>query len=180
MGGKRQRKRLRGGLSWYIEQSRDRSNKEKRRKRETSSFTVFLSFSQLRFPPTLPPSLPLPRQRSSVTNQLWRERDKPTVENASKPHAILNKVASPEPGLVLFGCQRFRPPAPSPLLPPAARSLTDPHALPQSMADSFTEAFLPFSTDKQLLEEYLTYAGTIRVGKLLEDLDALAGTIAYK
>ena len=180
MGGKRQRKRLRGGLSWYIEQSRDRSNKEKRRKRETSSFTVFLSFSQLRFPPTLPPSLPLPRQRSSVTNQLWRERDKPTVENASKPHAILNKVASPEPGLVLFGCQRFRPPAPSPLLPPAACSLTDPHALPQSMADSFTEAFLPFSTDKQLLEEYLTYAGTIRVGKLLEDLDALAGTIAYK
>jgi acyl-coenzyme A thioesterase 9 len=48
------------------------------------------------------------------------------------------------------------------------------------MADSFTEAFLPFTSDRQLLDEYLTYAGTIRVGKLLEDLDALAGTIAYK
>ncbi len=48
------------------------------------------------------------------------------------------------------------------------------------MADSFTEAFLPFTTDAELLDEYVTYNGRIRVGKLLEDLDALAGTIGYK
>jgi hypothetical protein len=66
------------------------------------------------------------------------------------------------------------------------------------MADSYTEAFLLFSSDEQLREDYLTYAGTtrwidtrvdvvtlllagtIRVGKLLEDLDALSGTIACK
>lgn len=48
------------------------------------------------------------------------------------------------------------------------------------MGDSFTEAVLPFSSDPELLEEYLTFSGTVRVGKLLEDLDALAGTIAYK
>ncbi|EGD76244.1 hypothetical protein PTSG_11662 [Salpingoeca rosetta] len=52
--------------------------------------------------------------------------------------------------------------------------------LTKTMADSYTEVCLPFSTDKLLQEEYLTYAGSIRVGKILEDLDALAGTIAYR
>lgn len=60
-------------------------------------------------------------------------------------------------------------------------SMTKPaQNLTKSMSDSYTEICLPFSTDKLLQEEYLTYAGTIRVGKILEDLDALAGTIGYR
>jgi acyl-coenzyme A thioesterase 9 len=61
---------------------------------------------------------------------------------------------------------------------------------------------LPFSKDESLRADYITYVGTIRVGRILEDLvgchgrligvtpfptlsrslpkDALAGTIAYK
>eukprot|EP00049_Salpingoeca_infusionum_P003899 m.72305 g.72305 ORF g.72305 m.72305 type:complete len:477 (-) comp12328_c0_seq4:1856-3286(-) len=52
--------------------------------------------------------------------------------------------------------------------------------LEKTMGDSFTEAFLPFTSDSQLLDEYITFTGNIRVGKLFEDLDALAGTIAYR
>ena len=52
--------------------------------------------------------------------------------------------------------------------------------LTKTMQDSYTEVHLDFTKDKMLQEEYLTYAGSIRVGKILEDLDALAGTIAYR
>eukprot|EP00056_Hartaetosiga_gracilis_P000086 m.35805 g.35805 ORF g.35805 m.35805 type:complete len:464 (+) comp10049_c0_seq2:111-1502(+) len=49
----------------------------------------------------------------------------------------------------------------------------------KTMKDSYVDVYLPFSTSAALQEEYLTYTGTVRVGKILEDLDALAGTIAY-
>lgn len=48
------------------------------------------------------------------------------------------------------------------------------------MSDSYTEAVFDFADCAELREEYLTYSGTIRVGRLLEDLDALAGTIAFR
>ncbi|KAG0348747.1 hypothetical protein BG004_004323 [Podila humilis] len=50
----------------------------------------------------------------------------------------------------------------------------------KTMKDSYTEIILPFSTDKALLEEYINFGGNVRHGKIMEDLDALAGAISYK
>jgi acyl-coenzyme A thioesterase 9 len=47
------------------------------------------------------------------------------------------------------------------------------------ISDSFCEVLLPFRTDATLLEEYVSMHGGLRFGKLLEDLDALAASIAY-
>lgn len=47
------------------------------------------------------------------------------------------------------------------------------------MADSYCEVRLPFRTEPKLLEDYASINGGIRVGKLLEDLDVLAASIAY-
>ncbi|KAJ3417340.1 Acyl-coenzyme A thioesterase 9, mitochondrial [Chytridiales sp. JEL 0842] len=47
------------------------------------------------------------------------------------------------------------------------------------MIDSYVQEFLPFKSDPNVREEYLNAYGTIRIGKILEDLDALAGSIAY-
>ncbi|KAJ3753102.1 Thioesterase/thiol ester dehydrase-isomerase [Lentinula raphanica] len=48
------------------------------------------------------------------------------------------------------------------------------------MHDSYTELILPFSSDPNLLEEYVNASGGIRTGKLMEHLDSLAGSISYK
>ncbi|KAJ2416246.1 hypothetical protein H4218_002202 [Coemansia sp. IMI 209128] len=48
------------------------------------------------------------------------------------------------------------------------------------ISDSYTEAYLPFKEDLELREAYINSYGEIRIGKLLEDLDRLAGAIAYK
>ncbi|ORZ11239.1 acyl-CoA hydrolase [Absidia repens] len=50
----------------------------------------------------------------------------------------------------------------------------------KTMADSHMDVYLPFKSSPELLEEYIFVDGRIRTGKLLEDLDALAGAIAYK
>ncbi|KAG0376285.1 hypothetical protein BGX24_007983 [Mortierella sp. AD032] len=50
----------------------------------------------------------------------------------------------------------------------------------KKMQDSYTEIILPFATDNALLEEYINFGGTVRHGKIMEDLDALAGAISYK
>ncbi|PJF18790.1 hypothetical protein PSACC_01378 [Paramicrosporidium saccamoebae] len=47
------------------------------------------------------------------------------------------------------------------------------------ISDSFCEVLLPFRTETTLLEEYASMHGGLRFGKLLEDLDALAASIAY-
>ncbi|CCG82424.1 putative Acyl-CoA thioester hydrolase [Taphrina deformans PYCC 5710] len=48
------------------------------------------------------------------------------------------------------------------------------------MKDSYVEGYLPFTTDPVVREDYINAFGGIRLGKLLEDLDALSGAIAYK
>ncbi|KAF8870642.1 Thioesterase/thiol ester dehydrase-isomerase [Gymnopilus junonius] len=53
-------------------------------------------------------------------------------------------------------------------------------AAPRRMTDSYTELVLPFTSSPQLLEQYLNASGGIRTGKLMEHLDSLAGSIAYK
>ncbi|KAJ1797849.1 hypothetical protein LPJ59_002876 [Coemansia sp. RSA 2399] len=48
------------------------------------------------------------------------------------------------------------------------------------ISDSFTETYLPFKDNLALREEYINFYGDIRLGKVLEDLDRLAGAVAYK
>ncbi|KAJ2726154.1 hypothetical protein GGI07_000793 [Coemansia sp. Benny D115] len=50
----------------------------------------------------------------------------------------------------------------------------------KKISDSFTEMFLPFKDDLALRENYINYYGDIRLGKVLEDLDRIAGAVAYK
>lgn len=51
--------------------------------------------------------------------------------------------------------------------------------LEKSPSDSFTEVVLPFSKDESLREQYISPFGHVRIGRLLEDLDALAGNVAF-
>ncbi|KAI9354946.1 acyl-CoA thioester hydrolase [Pilaira anomala] len=60
-------------------------------------------------------------------------------------------------------------------IPPKPRKLVE-----KTMADSYIEEYLPFKSDPELLDQYIFSNGKIRTGKLLEDLDALAGAISYK
>jgi len=48
------------------------------------------------------------------------------------------------------------------------------------MVDSYFTQEFPFSKDRILREEYINFWGDIRLAKLLENLDALAGRIAYE
>ncbi|KAF8064151.1 Thioesterase/thiol ester dehydrase-isomerase [Lyophyllum atratum] len=48
------------------------------------------------------------------------------------------------------------------------------------MHDSYSELILPFGSSSQLMEEYINASGGIRMGKLMEHLDSLAGSISYK
>ncbi|KAJ1964236.1 hypothetical protein GGI12_001560, partial [Dipsacomyces acuminosporus] len=50
----------------------------------------------------------------------------------------------------------------------------------KKISDSVTETFLPFKDNRELREQYVNYYGKIRLGKVLEDLDRLAGAVAYK
>ncbi|OBZ74437.1 Acyl-coenzyme A thioesterase 9, mitochondrial [Grifola frondosa] len=61
--------------------------------------------------------------------------------------------------------------------PPSAeeRELT-----PRNMHDSYCELVLPFASSPQLLEQYTNASGGIRTGMLMEHLDSLAGSVAYK
>ncbi|KAJ0022583.1 hypothetical protein NQD34_014717, partial [Periophthalmus magnuspinnatus] len=46
---------------------------------------------------------------------------------------------------------------------------------PKSMKDSLLEVHLPLGSEPQLREKYLTFHNTVRFGRILEDLDSLAG-----
>lgn len=46
---------------------------------------------------------------------------------------------------------------------------------PKRMQDSYVELYLPFTEDPELLEKYIATSGLIRIGKIVEDLDTLAG-----
>lgn len=51
---------------------------------------------------------------------------------------------------------------------------------PRTMEDSYCEHTLRFASSPELLEKYTNTSGGIRTGKLMEHLDSLAGSIAYK
>lgn len=48
------------------------------------------------------------------------------------------------------------------------------------MSDSFIELLLPFKDNSDLLDQYISIHGGLRFGKLMEDLDAMAASIAYR
>ena len=48
------------------------------------------------------------------------------------------------------------------------------------VTDSAFEKVLPFSTDLELRDRYINFFGGLRLGILLEDLDLIAGEVAYK
>ncbi|KAF8598813.1 Thioesterase/thiol ester dehydrase-isomerase, partial [Ceratobasidium sp. AG-I] len=48
------------------------------------------------------------------------------------------------------------------------------------MHDSYTQIELPFASNPALLEQFTNAGGGLRTGLLMEQLDALAGSIAYK
>ncbi|XP_065656297.1 acyl-coenzyme A thioesterase 9, mitochondrial isoform X3 [Hydra vulgaris] len=50
----------------------------------------------------------------------------------------------------------------------------------RSLTDSVQEVILPFGTNINIRENYLNFFGAIRFGKLLEDLDTIAGYVGYK
>ncbi|KAI0656279.1 Thioesterase/thiol ester dehydrase-isomerase [Cubamyces menziesii] len=52
--------------------------------------------------------------------------------------------------------------------------------VPRRMHDSYCEIRLPFASNPELLENYTNASGGIRTGLLMEHLDSLAGSIAYK
>ncbi|KAK9461334.1 HotDog domain-containing protein [Lipomyces oligophaga] len=62
--------------------------------------------------------------------------------------------------------------------------IADPTKEPQieekTMDDSYTEITLPFKEDPWLLDAYVNSTGRLRIGQIFQDLDALAGVIAYK
>ncbi|KAL6020031.1 hypothetical protein ACI3LY_004472 [Candidozyma auris] len=50
----------------------------------------------------------------------------------------------------------------------------------KTRADSFSYLVLPFKDDKWLCDTYINAFGRLRMGQLFQDLDALAGRIAYR
>jgi acyl-coenzyme A thioesterase 9 len=50
----------------------------------------------------------------------------------------------------------------------------------RSMHESYTELILAFASEPDLLDQYTNASGGLRIGKLMEILDYIAGSIAYK
>jgi len=70
-------------------------------------------------------------------------------------------------------------PIPKTINPPSP-SASQPSLPPRRMHDSYSQSSLPPASSPELFEHYTNASGSIRLGKLLEHLDSLAGSIAYK
>ncbi|EDO45232.1 predicted protein [Nematostella vectensis] len=64
-------------------------------------------------------------------------------------------------------------------LPPLEQPESQDMLPARCMADSFQVAYLPLGSDRKRREKYLNFYNMVRIGKILEDLDILAGWIAY-
>lgn len=51
---------------------------------------------------------------------------------------------------------------------------------PRTMQDSFTSAVIPLSTDLALRDKYVTFLGSVRLGRLMEDMDLFAVWVLHK
>ncbi|TFK17460.1 Thioesterase/thiol ester dehydrase-isomerase [Coprinopsis marcescibilis] len=63
---------------------------------------------------------------------------------------------------------------------PLIQQETTDELVPRNMHDSYSELVIPFALSPAVLEQYINASGGIRMGKLMENLDSLAGSIAYK
>lgn len=66
------------------------------------------------------------------------------------------------------------------MLTPGARRVESLAHLVKRPSDSYLAVELPFGRDVALRDAYVSFRGQIRVGRLLEELDAFAGAIAYR
>ena len=100
------------------------------------------------------------RHRTAVTNLIWQKRGELGSQSSASdslavPHSLL-----PSASFSLF--HLFSNIFPS-----------------ETMHDSYMVTMLPFREDESLRDDYVNVSGNLRVGKLLEDLDAFAGSVAY-
>jgi len=49
----------------------------------------------------------------------------------------------------------------------------------QPVSASRTKILLPFKSDRFVYSQYVKFGGDVRFGKLLEDMDAIAGNVAF-
>lgn len=59
-------------------------------------------------------------------------------------------------------------------------ALQDKLRIPKRMVDSHAISSLPFKSKPGILEQYIATGGGVRLGKVLEDLDSLAGDASYR
>lgn len=110
--------------------------------------------------------------RTRLTNLLWKERyaKGKMLENISPASEISPKyLKRAQSGIDESGLWKF------PGIDQRNWKL-----MPKSMKDSYCEITLPFRQDLNLREEYVNLFRGLRLGKILEDLDAFAASIAYK
>lgn len=51
---------------------------------------------------------------------------------------------------------------------------------PRSMQDSFTSAIIPLSSDMAIRDKYVTFLGSVRLGRLMEDMDSFAVWVLHQ
>lgn len=51
---------------------------------------------------------------------------------------------------------------------------------PRSMQDSFTSAVIPLANDFELQDKYVTFLGSVRLGRLMEDMDLFAVWVVHQ
>ncbi|BEJ10381.1 hypothetical protein CcaverHIS641_0704160 [Cutaneotrichosporon cavernicola] len=64
--------------------------------------------------------------------------------------------------------------------PPLSEQEKENLGKPKPMSASYTSFDLPLATDPRLYDLYVNFSGGFRMGKLLENLDSLAGAVAYR
>ena len=58
-------------------------------------------------------------------------------------------------------------------------NVSDETVTERTVADSTVTRVLPFSSDERLRAEYLSFTNQLRIGKLLENMDLMAGEVSY-
>lgn len=48
------------------------------------------------------------------------------------------------------------------------------------MQDSFTSAIIPLATDLTIRDKYITFLGSVRLGRLMEDMDMFAVWVMHQ
>lgn len=48
------------------------------------------------------------------------------------------------------------------------------------MQDSFTSALIPLSSDEAIRDKYVTFLGSVRLGRLMEDMDLFAVWVVHQ